>query len=80
MRYSIGNYMMQWVTGPPRNNAQLREYLETIERAVRLDEREKVAQYLEQLKKKNSNEFDAYIDYLYDRTQDRPEQIKLNLE
>jgi hypothetical protein len=80
IKFSIGNYMMQWVTGPPKNNQQLREYLERFSEAVRLDEREILAQYLERFKLKTGLEFDAHIDYLNNEVSERPDQLHLNLD
>jgi hypothetical protein len=77
--FSIGNYLMQWVTGPPQDNVELRQYLEKFEEAVRVDERENVARFLEKLKLKYNVEFDAYIEHL-EGTGERPDQLKLNLD
>ena len=75
----IGRNVMKWASNPPKTPEDVREFLQQFEAAVRTDERQKLAGFIDSLGNKVMLEFEAYQDYLNDRSNEVPEQIKLEL-
>ena len=75
----IGRFVMKWASSPPKSPEEIREFLKYFEDVVRKDERERLASFINGLGNKVMLEFEAYQDYLNDRSGELPEQIKLEL-
>lgn len=77
LAYNNGHWVLTLLTQAPSNVDDARRLLDKIEEEIRSDERRKVANFIEALGSKFTREFDAYRDYLEDKSKDNPEQISL---
>lgn len=79
MEFNLGTYLMRWVSGDYTSPERKREFLKSLDEDIRLDERKRMSEFISKLGSKVKLEFDAYVEYLDNSSDDSPKQIKLNL-
>jgi hypothetical protein len=84
-KFNASRYIIQYAALPPKTNEEMKEFFQSIIDNTRTMVCEEIKEYLDESVKKRTSvtnlklEIEAAIEYLNDKADDSPDQLKLNL-